>query len=674
MRVSITLPCLCLLLGTVTMLAQPLTGEKARSTGQQVDQYIGVYLRQHGIKPNEIIDDATFARRAYISIAGRIPTADEARSFLEDSGSNKRSKLIDSLVGSPGYKSRMFNFWADLLRVKTQLDKHGLGWHVWLRDAVEQNMPYDDFVNAMLSAKGLATDNPALGYYLRDRNMLLDNVSNTVQVFLGTQIGCAQCHDHPFDDWTQKQYYELSAFVGSTKYKNETADNLLRNLVDHSIENEGIPDLKKGENSRKTKELRRAANKKYYRDYGHLFNDFRNVAISDDANQKMRLPKDYQYNDGKPGEILSPKTLFGDPIPDDIPPEQGRKALADWITSSNNPLFTKVIVNRLWAEVFGRGIVDPLDDWSDTTRISHPELLDYLCRVMAEVDYDVQQFMRILYNTRLFATAAADEEAGMGREYDFRGPVLRRMSAEEVHDSFLTLRHGNQDEVRNKELQYRWKKYVQTTGRILNMSLPELIELDEHIDVLEEQTYALRSEARELKIAADKARGEGEMDKARGLDQQSREKYKESKNTESMSRNMMAASMMQAQAPAKSKIPMRASENAAPARPGSFLRQFGSSDRMTPDASNTVASVPQTLTLLNGKEITRLTDGKGELAIQIRQAESSAERLDILFLSIYGCLPTDKERQQYEPLTTERTQLIALARAMINSKRFLFVQ
>ena len=236
----------------------------------------------------------------------------------------------------------------------------------------------------------------------------------------------------------------------------------------------------------------------------------------------------------------------------------------------------------------------------------------------------------------------------MGREYDFRGPVLRRMSAEEVHDSFLTLRHGNQDEIRNEDLGYRWEKYVRTTERILNMSLPELIELDEHVDTLEEETYALRSEARELKLAADKARGIGDMDKARDLEEQSREKYKESKNTESMSRNMMAASMMQAQAPAKSKVPLRASENAAPARPGTFLRQFGSSDRMTPDASNTTASVPQALTLLNGKEVARLADGKGELASKIRQAESAAQRLDILFLSIYGCLPTANERQEFE--------------------------
>ena len=148
----------------------------------------------------------------------------------------------------------------------------------------------------------------------------------------------------------------------------------------------------------------------------------------------------------------------------------------------------------------------------------------------------------------------------------------------------------------------------------------------------------------------------------------------ESKKAYSMSKSMMSTSMMESQASSKNKKHMRASEQASPAKPGSFLRQFGSSDRMTPDASNTVASVPQALTLLNGKEISKLTDGKGELAGALRQAQSPTQRLDVLFLSIYGCLPTETERQQLEPLATDPKQLTTLARAMINSKRFLFVQ
>ena len=662
------------IMGSTPLLAKPFSQETVRSTSHQIDQYVAEYLQEKQIKAKPIIDDATFARRAYLSITGRIPTAEEARIFIGDNSTDKRRSLIDSLVGSAGYKSRMFNFWADLLRVQTQLEKHGLGWHVWIREAVEQNMPYDQFVHAMLSSSGLATENPAVGYYLRDRNMLLDNVSNTSQVFLGTQIGCAQCHDHPFDDWTQKQYYELAAFVGNTTYKSDTAGHLLRNLVRYSIEQDGGLTLKQGKGLKGEFKKRKTAGKKYFRDYSTMFKDFRRMAISDDPDKALRLPKDYQYNDGEPGDILTPKTLFGETIPDETPPEQRRKAFADWITSDKNPLFTKVIVNRLWAEVYGRGIVDPLDDWSETTRISHPELLDYLSQVMIATGYDVEQFMRVLYHTRLFESEVADLEPEMGGHYDFRGPVLRRMSAEEIYDSFLTLEFGNQDNMANNALAYRWESYAKNIDQFLNMSMPELIELNQTTDLLEEAFYAAKAEASELRTQAIKANGEGDTGQAEKLTQQAREIIKKAKLAQLKSNDMAAMGMMQQQMRTKPRPFMRASEHGSPAKLGSFMRQFGSSDRMTPDASNSVASITQTLTLLNGKEVTKLTDGKGKLAQALRQASSPAERLDILFLSIYGCMPGNEERLQLEPMASSPSQLAILARAMINSKRFLFIQ
>ena len=664
----------CCVFGATPLLAKPFSQEAVRSTSNQIDQYVATYLQEQQIKANPIIDDATFVRRAYTNIAGRIPTAEEARAFIGDSSTDKRPAIIDSLITSSGYKSRMFNFWADLLRVQTQLDKHGLGWHVWIREAVEQNMPYDQFVHAMISSSGLATENPAVGYYLRDRNMLLDNVSNTSQVFLGTQIGCAQCHDHPFDDWTQKQYYELAAFVGNTTYKSDTAGHLLRNLVRYSMEQDGVLKPNPGENFSKKFKKRKGAGKKYFRDFGPMFKDFRRIAISEDPGKALRLPKDYQYNDAEPGDILTPKTLFGETIPDDTPLEQRRKAFADWITADKNPLFAKVIVNRLWAEVFGRGIVDPLDDWSDTTRISHPELLDYLSQVMIATDYDVQQFMRVLYHTRLFESAVAGLEPEMGGHYDFRGPVLRRMSAEEIYDSFLTLEFGNQDEMANNALAFRWQSDAKSIGEFLNLSMPELIELNKTTDRMEELFYAAKAEASKLRTEAMKIRGEGDEQGADELEKQAKKIFKKGKKAQLKGKDMVTASMMQRQMRTKPQPFMRASEHGAPAKPGSFMRQFGSSDRMTPEASNTTASVPQALTLLNGQEVAKLTDGKGELAQALRSASTPAERLDILFLSIYGCLPTDAERQQLQALAANASQLTALARAMINSKRFLFIQ
>ena len=379
-------------------------------------------------------------RRAYINITGRIPTTEEAGSFINDGSQDKRRKLVDTLIDSEGYKSRMFNFWADLLRVQTNLDKHGLGWHVWIHKAVDQNMPYDDFVHAMLSSNGMVSDNAAVGYYLRDREMLLDNVSNTTEVFLGTQIGCAQCHDHPFDDWTQKQYFELAAFIGNTTYKSDAAKHLLGNLVKYSFEKDGKLKGKQGEQSRKLAMRKKGAAGKYYKDYSSLFKDFGKVAVSEDPKKTLRLPKDYQYNDGKPGDILIPKTLFGEAISDNVPLEQRREAFAHWVTSSENPLFTKVIVNRLWAEVFGRGIVDPLDDWSDTKRISHPELLDYLAQFFIDNKWSTKRLIRKIVLSKTYQMSSYANEKTLKEDPEnqlFSRQNRRRLEAEAIRDAML---------------------------------------------------------------------------------------------------------------------------------------------------------------------------------------------------------------------------------------------
>ena len=219
--------------------AKEFSQQTVRSTSNQIDQLVAAHLQKNDIVANPVIDDGTFVRRAYIAISGRIPTADEARTFLANKDTNKRRSLVDDLIHSKGHESTMFNFWADLLRLKTNEENYGLGWHVWIRKAVEDNMPYDKFVHAMISSEGTAAHNPAVGYYVRDRGMLLDNISNTAQVFLGAQIGCAQCHDHPFEDVTQKQYYEFAAFAGGTVYRSQAANDLVRKMTMHTMKENG---------------------------------------------------------------------------------------------------------------------------------------------------------------------------------------------------------------------------------------------------------------------------------------------------------------------------------------------------------------------------------------------------------------------------------------------------
>lgn len=666
--------CLLTLAASQWLVAKPFSQEQVRSTSHQIDQLVAAHLQTKSIKANPIINDATFARRSYLSIAGRIPTREEAARFIDDPAPLKRRALVDELIHSAGYKSRMFNFWADLLRLQTNREKYGLGWHLWIREAVDNNMPYDTFVRTMLASEGLSAENPAVGYYLRDRNMLLDNVSNTVQVFLGTRIGCAQCHDHPFDDWTQKQYYELAAFTGGTTYSSDSASQLVRQLTAHTLKKQGVSTTA-GSVKKRQKQANRNRNKarQLARDYSSLFKDFRKNAVSTNPKKELKLPDDYHYNDAKPGDVAHPQTLFGDSLRG-IAPEDRKKAFAAWVSSKENPYFTKVIVNRLWAEVFGRGIVDPLDDWSETTRISHPELLDLLCRVMQATDYDVQQFMRVLYHTRLFESASAIEAPARGRSYDFRGPILRRMSAEELYDSFVTLEHGNQDASTNPALKRRWDQYQQSVETLLKLPLPQLIALDQATDAKEKEVNRVRAEVRKIRAAALAAQAEGDNEKAKKLQQQARNISNKAKRMEREGGNPMMSMVMQRNLRAKGNSVMRASEQPAPYKAGSFMRQFGSSDRLTPDASDTEASIPQALTLLNGEEINRVTDGKGKLANELRAAKSDSQRLEVLFLTIYGTRPTDAEQTRYQALTNNAAELRTLARAMMNSKRFLFIQ
>ena len=212
-------------------LAKPLPVSTVEQAAARIDRLILEDLQTAKIKPTAAADDATFLRRAYLGIVGRIPSATEAREFLDDKASNKRDLLVDRLVASPGFDSHLFNWTADLLRVQTRQDQFGLGWHVWLRRSLAEDKPWDALVSEMLGSTGHCSTDPAVGYYLRDRNMQLDNFSNTMQVFLGRQIGCAQCHDHPFDDWSQYEYYQMASFGGGIGYRSGEAQETIRKVT-----------------------------------------------------------------------------------------------------------------------------------------------------------------------------------------------------------------------------------------------------------------------------------------------------------------------------------------------------------------------------------------------------------------------------------------------------------
>ena len=187
----------------------------------RIDAIIQLDLKKHELRPNPPVSDVQFVRRVYLDLVGRIPTDQELVRFYDDKRKDRRARLIDDLLASPGHESHMFNWLGDMLRVKDDYYRIGKTWtfHTWLKSQLRENRPWDELVHDMLTAEGRLGENGATAYLLRDASMPLDSLSNTLTTFLGANVACAQCHDHPFAEWTQRDFYEMASFFGSTAFE-----------------------------------------------------------------------------------------------------------------------------------------------------------------------------------------------------------------------------------------------------------------------------------------------------------------------------------------------------------------------------------------------------------------------------------------------------------------------
>lgn len=418
---------------------------------QEIDARLATHWQSQKTQGNAPASDEVFVRRVYLDLTGRIPTVQEAQAFLASTDPAKRTKLIDQLLTSDGYTQHMFNFWADILRVQSRANG-GQGemtskpYLEYVRKQIRENKPYDQFVRDLLSAKGKVWENPAIGYYMRDLGMPLDNLSNTARIFLGTRIECAQCHDHPFDKWTQMQFYQMAAYTYPLE-TNYTGISGMDGAMEMKRQAEWTREkaIKKGTDDARAKAQHEATVARWVGKALDDLGDFvRYSKVKALDKRQLKLPHDYAYKDSTPHAVVEPATMLGNPA-ECTPGTEKTVAYAAWMTSPDNPRFTKVIANRLWKKAFGLGLIEPVDELMDSTVAVNPALMAYLEQLMKDLRYDTRAYLRVLYNTQTYQREATRREIPPGEAYAFTGPVLRRMTAEQIWDSFVTLVHVTPD-------------------------------------------------------------------------------------------------------------------------------------------------------------------------------------------------------------------------------------
>jgi len=745
--------------------------EDRKERAARIDELIEKEYASLKVEGNALVDDSTYVRRTYLAIVGRIPTVRETTTFLDSDYPEKRERLVNQLLSSEGYVSHFYHYWADILRINQGLGNNGnaraaeIAYRLWLKDALRQNKPYDQFVYEMVSAEGAVWDNGAVGYYLRDRGMPLDNMSNTVRIFLGTRLECAQCHDHPFDSWKQMDFYEMAGFTygvemsryggsNSTQFASETKgdsrkkydekvglrgfpfisdeQSLKRALenpkLDRSLQSWGITDAEFQKKAKEAMVIGKALEKenRALRDaIGELYNPIQYTSVNASA-KNARLPHDYQYSDGQPKAEVEPVAMFSNPVPTDAGLTR-EQAYAAWMTSPENPRFTTVIANRLWKEVFGVGLIEPVDEFTDQTKASHPELLVYLETMMRDFDYDMKRYLEVLYSTDLFQRGAFTEEITPGLPYSFTGPALRRMTAEQVWDSMVALMKEDPDQLSptlDKDL-----AYLEEQKQIYE-SL-ELIGYDDFVKIAEESSKVTRknlegqsalreqilvakqaddlAKVRELSTELNRLRGslrkslgeiaydrvsqgaemDGLMDTfglekaslASGEQRRKEESHLKLEAPEGLSKTEQRAWQDRNKESLKTWSNMsqefvRAVDVSSPAKRGHFLREFGQSDREVIENASIEASVPQALALLNGNVPGIVSNSYSLLSREIAQATNPAEALDMVYLAVLSRKPNPAERAllsaELEAYGDKAYENVVWA--LLNTSQFLFIQ
>ena len=350
-----------------------------------VDKAVFEKLKVLGIPPSPVCDDATFIRRVYLDITGTLPTDADSKAFIADKSPTKRDTLIDRLLETREYADYFTNKWNLVLRNKKTGNQElpgTIAFHQWIWDSLYENKPYNQFVREILTAQGNSDINPPTAWY-REVDQVDEQVEDTAQLFLGLRIQCARCHHHPFEKWSQNDYYGLAAFFSRIGKKN--IEGGIKNARDRNLfHNEG-------------------------------------TASANNPRNKQNL-KPTALGNGKAYEI-----------PADRDP---RHYLVDWMSSPDNKFFAPSLVNRYWKHFFSRGIVEPEDDMRATNPPSNAELLDGLSKQFIASGFDLKELIRTICRSKAYQLSSFPNEYNMRDKQNFSRFYPRRLSAEVLYDAF----------------------------------------------------------------------------------------------------------------------------------------------------------------------------------------------------------------------------------------------
>jgi hypothetical protein len=386
--------------GSYTAAALIVMGDRSGFVWEEAPEYnyidtlVDAKLKQVKVLPSGLCTDIEFIRRVYLDLTGLPPQPDDVRAFLADDRPSqiKRDELIDKLVGNADYVEYWTNKWADLLQVNRKYlgEKGALSFRNWIRQAVASNMPYDQFVHALLTGSGSTRENPPAAYYkvLREPGLAMEN---TTQLFLAVRFNCNKCHDHPFERWTQDQYYQLASFFAQVGRK-EDPKFKGQKIAGTNVESatplvEIIYDKKTGE-------------------VKHERTGVTAVAA-------------FPYTHGD----LAPATA------------SRREQLAHWIASKENPYFAKSYVNRLWSYLLGEGIIEPVDDIRAGNPPTNPKLLERLTQDFVDSGFNVQHMLRTMCRSRVYQETITTNRWNQDDEINYSHALARRLPAEVLYDA-----------------------------------------------------------------------------------------------------------------------------------------------------------------------------------------------------------------------------------------------